>query len=106
MIKNFEEWISAMRDASLLPDAPIRQKDGKWEVAQRKEAWKALGPRVFDEFLDRFRAVAVEVLSERDPQFELEPEQRFAADIHGKVRKYSHSLRKGLAETLALLGTS
>ena len=36
----------------------------------------------------------------------LEPEQRFAASIHGKVRKYSQSLRNGLAETLALLGTA
>jgi hypothetical protein len=44
------------------------------------------------------------VLRERDPQFKLEPDQRFAASLHGKVLEHSHSLRNGLAETLALLG--
>lgn len=74
-------------------------------VTQRKEVWEAVGPRMFDEHLDRFKAVAVEVLRERDPQFELEPDQRFAANIHGKTLKHSHDLRKGVAETLALLGS-
>ena len=105
MIKNLEDWFSALRDASLLPDAPVKQKDGKWEIMQRREAWRVLGPRVFDEYLDRLKNVAIEVLTERHPQFELKPEERFAASIHGKVLKHSPSLRKGIAETLALLGT-
>jgi len=46
----------------------------------------------------------VTVLTERDPKFELPKEERFAASIHGKVLRYSHQLRKGLAESLALLG--
>lgn len=105
MISNREEWVSLIRDVSLLPNSPVVQRDGKWAIAQRKEAWEAVGPRLFDEHLDRFRAVAVEVLRERDPQFELEPDQRFAANIHGKTLKHSHELRKGVAETLALLGS-
>jgi hypothetical protein len=105
MIKDTEQWTSAVREVSLLPGAPIQQKDGRWKVAERLEAWKALGPRMFDEHLDKFRKVAVEVLRERDPQFELPPDQRYAASIHGKVLKHSHSLRNGLAETLALLGS-
>jgi hypothetical protein len=105
MIKNLEEWFSTLRDASLLPNPPVKQRDGKWEIAQRKESWKALGPRIFDEHLDRLRTVSVEVLREKHPQFELSPDERFAASIHGKVLRHSPSLRQGLAETLALLGT-
>lgn len=105
MIKDTEQWISAVREVSLLPGAPIQQKDGRWKVAERLAAWKAFGPRMFDEHLDKFQKVAVEVLRERDPQFELPPDQRYAASIHGKVLKHSHSLRNGLAETLALLGS-
>lgn len=105
MIKDEGQWKAAVREFSLLPDSPIQQNGGRWKVAERLEAWKALGPRMFDEHLNRVRKVAVEVLRERDPQFELEPNQRFAAGIHGKVFKHSHSLRNGLAETLALLGS-
>lgn len=105
MIKDTDQWISSIREASLLPETPVQQKDGRWKVAERLEAWKAIGPRIFDEYLDRFQRVSVEVLRERDPQFDLAPDQRYAASIHGKVMKHSHHLRIGMAETLALLGS-
>jgi len=105
MIKSREEWVSKIREVSLFPNSPVVQKDGKWAVVQRKEAWEAVGPRIFDNHLDRVKSVAVEVLRECDPQFELEPDQRFAAGVYGKALKHSHELRKGLAETLALLGS-
>lgn len=105
MIKNREEWVASTRDASLLPKSPIEQKDGKWTVINRKEAWVALGPRIFDDYLDRFRKIAVDVLRERDPQFELAPDERYAARVHDKVLNHSNELRGGIAETLALLGS-
>jgi hypothetical protein len=104
MIENEKEWIASLRDVSLLPGSPVKQKNGFWEIVSRKETWEAIGPRLFDEHIDRIKVIAVEVLRERDPKFELEKDQRFAASIHGKVLNHSHSLRKGLAETLALLG--
>ncbi len=104
MIKDEEQWKSSIREASLLPESPIQQKDGRWKVADRLSAWKAAGPRLFDDHLDRFRKVAVDALRERDPQFDIDADQRFAAGLYGKVLKHSHALRKGLAETLALLG--
>ena len=60
---------------------------------------------MFDEHLDRLREVAVSVLRERDPQFELSSNERYAASIHGKILNHSSLLRNGLAETLALLGS-
>jgi hypothetical protein len=60
---------------------------------------------MFDEHLDRLRTIAADVLREKHPQFELSPDERFAASMHGKVLRHSPSLRQGLAETLALLGT-
>jgi hypothetical protein len=105
MIKDTDQWISSVREASLLPETPVQQNDGRWKIAERLETWKAVGPRIFDDYLDRLQKVAVEVLRERDPQFDLGSEQRYAASIHGKVMKHSHQLRQGLAETLALLGS-
>lgn len=105
MIKDRKDWTNALRDVSLLPNSPVQQKDGKWEVSNRKETWKNIGPRISDDHLDRLKAVAIEVLKEKDPQFDLEASERFAAAIHGKITKHSRTLRKGLAETLALLGS-
>ncbi|MFN2531938.1 MAG: hypothetical protein ABR555_11630 [Pyrinomonadaceae bacterium] len=103
MIRDKEQWIASIREVSLLPESPIQQRDGRWKIDDRIAAWKALGPRVFDDYLDRFQTVAVEVLREENPEFELEKDQRFAASLYGKTLNHSQSLRKGLAETLALL---
>jgi len=102
-IKDTKQWVAAVREVSLLPGSPIEQTDGRWKVDDRIAAWKALGPRIFDDYLDRFHKVAVEVLREENPEFDLEKDQRFAASLYGKTLKHSQSLRKGLAETLALL---
>lgn len=104
MIKNREEWVASLRDVSLLPNSPVEQKDGKWKVADRIAAWKETGPRIFDDYLDRFEKLAIRVFREKDPQFELAPKDRFMARARGKTLHHSPALRKGLAETLALLG--
>jgi hypothetical protein len=105
MIKDSEEWLASIRDASLVSEPSVQQKNGRWKVADRLSTWKAFGPKIFDDYLDRFQKVATEVLREYDPQFDLKKDQRFAASLYGKSFKHSSSLRAGIAETLALLGT-
>lgn len=105
MIKDHNQWTTTIRDLSLLPDSPIQQRNGKWRMAERLAAWKELGPRLFDDYLDRFQLLTIEVLREKDSQFELDPDRRFASSLYGKGLKHSHELRKGLAETLALLAS-
>ena len=103
--KAYGEWIGTMRDIALRPGTPLTQQDGVWKVTSRYESWFALGPRLFDEHLERFRLTAAHVLRERDPQFDIPSEERYAANMHGKFLQYSRTLRSGLAETLALMGS-
>lgn len=98
-------WISKIREILQLPASPVVLKNGRWGVPERKSLWQVLGARVFDDNLNNLKQCAVTVLSERDPQFELPSEERYTASIYGKVLKHSPELRKGLAESLALLGT-
>ena len=102
---DFDSWISSLREVLQERDNPLTLRNGHWEVANRKTLWHAMGSRIFDAHLDNFKICAVEVLSEIDPQFDLPAEERFAAIIHGKVPKYSSDICKGMAETLALIGT-
>lgn len=97
-------WLRTMREVLQLPDAPIRQQAGVWSIRDRGDLWQRMGPRVFDEHLKAIRDLSSRVLGERDPRFDLEANERFAASIYGKTPEHSGSLRHGLAETLALLG--
>ncbi len=103
---NYNDWIDKIRDISFQVDSPIKQKDGKWQFVDRNESWQTLAVRFFDAHLDRFHEIAVKVLSELDPKFELPPEERYAASIHRKILLHSSQLRKGIAESLALLGSN
>jgi hypothetical protein len=98
-------WIESLREVLQEQDNPLTLRNGHWEVINRKALWDALGSRIFDAHLDKFKACAVEVLTELDPQFELSADKRYTASLEGKVLKYSTDLRKGIAETLALLGS-
>ena len=102
--EEYSSWILKIREILQLPESPIAMKNGRWSVTARKELWEALGARLFDDNLDSFKQCVVSVLTERDPQFDLPVDERYAASIHRKVLKHSPDLRKGMAESLALLG--
>lgn len=102
--EEFVSWIPKMQEILQQPNSPLSLKNGIWTVTQRKRLWHSLGTRIFDDRLDTFKKYAVEALSERDPRFELDPKERYAANIYGKVLKHSYFIREGIADSLALLG--
>lgn len=102
--KEYREWITKIRKVASAKPAPLDFYNGRWKLTSRFEPWLYLGPQIGPEFLERFKEVAIEVISEPDPALDLPKEQRFAASIYGKERLYSSKLRRGMAETLALLG--
>jgi hypothetical protein len=101
----YDAWLQKMREILHCPDSPLSLKNGIWKVVKRAELWTLLESRILDQNLGTFRSLAVKVLKERDPAFELPTEERYAASIHGKVLDHSHVLRKGIAEGLAILGS-
>ena len=101
----FDAWQTKIRQVVQLADSPLSLRNGIWTANQRGEFWQALGSCVFDNHLNLLKECALTVLKERDPQFELDSDERFAASIHGKVLSHSRHIRKGLAEGLALLGS-
>lgn len=101
---SYDEWLKKAREMLHTPDSPLSLRNGIWSVGKRAELWSLLGSRILDQNLDTFRSIAVSILKELDPAFELPAEERYAASVYGKVLKYSHVLRKGIAEGLANLG--
>jgi hypothetical protein len=101
----YDEWLKKARELLHYPDSPLSLKNGIWKVVNRTELWNLLGSRVLDQNLETFKSLAISVLKERDPGFELPAEERYAASTHGKVIECSHVLRKGISEGLAILGS-
>lgn len=101
----YGEWIGKMREITHRPGTPLTQRDGTWRFVSRYEGWHTLGSRIFDNHLETLQATITSVLTERDPQFDLPTDERYTYRMHGKVMKHSQTLRNGLAETLALLGS-
>ncbi|MDE5051764.1 hypothetical protein NDK25_04965 [Niallia taxi] len=103
---DYLDWIGGLKEILQKSDSPIKIKNGIWFIEDRNLLWETLGSRIFDDMIDRFRECAITVLSERDPKFDLEPDQRFASSIYGKKLSYSETLRKNIAETLALFSNN
>ena len=101
----YDAWLQKAREILHRADSPLSLKNGIWKVVNRTELWNLLGSRILDQNLDTFKFLAVSILKEPDPAFELLAEERYAASIHGKVLEHSRNLRKGIAEGLAILSS-
>jgi transcriptional regulator with XRE-family HTH domain len=86
-------------------DSPVTQVMSRWSLLSREDSWFLLSGRISQDQFERFEQVVLDVLGENDPAYELPPDKRLRAIFHKKVLTYSQSLRTGLAETLALLGS-
>jgi hypothetical protein len=103
--EDLDTWTNRLREILQHPESPLTLMNGKWSVKDRKTLWIALGTRIFDNHLSTFQELSTAVLSEHDPKFDLPPGERIYAIMYEKVFTYSHDIRKGMAETLALLGS-
>ena len=101
----YDVWLQKAREILHCSGSPLSLKNGIWKINSRSELWKLLGLRILDQNLDIFKSIAVSVLTESDPALELPSEERYMANIRGKVLEHSDELRKGIAEGLAVLGS-
>lgn len=85
---------------------PLFTKVGStWAVASPLDSWRTARGLITQGDLTALERTVQTVLSSVDPRLELPAEDRWAAAMHGKAPVHSSNLRKGLARSLALLGT-
>ena len=87
-------------------DPPFRQIGTMWTVVAKDDAWALLSSCLTNDDLLRLETSALESAGEVDPKYELPPEKRWQAPIHGQVPRHSSELREGLADTLALMAAT
>lgn len=84
-------------------DSPLRKVGTAWKIASPQDAWFLLAPYLSSTDIERFVAIAIDVLGTPDPRFKVEPEERWLASTRGIAPQYSEFLRHGLGEILILL---
>ena len=100
--ESFREAITGIADSRTDPLA-IRP-DRSWHLVSAVDAWMLLVSKLTPDDMKRFETIVEVVLAEGDPALDLPRDQRWRAAIDGKTRRYSDDLRRGLAQSLALLG--
>lgn len=86
-------------------DSPVRLILNAWEFLSLPDAWEMLRHLISPECIATFGRVTVSVLSEDEPGLSLPPDDRALASFKGMKRKYSHALRQGICEALAMATT-
>lgn len=103
----YEQFVRALTPFQLGPSPLISRAGTVWKVYARPTAWKLLEPSLTTRQVKVFLQSAHEVLLEPDPRFDIAPEERWMANVHGKRRAHSGHLRNGLVGGLlhaAVLG--
>ena len=86
-------------------DAPMILTDDQWHLVSPADAWTLLSDHLIPEDLTAFGEVAHEVLTEPDPFHGMSASARMRAQYEEVEPTFSHQLRRGVATTLALLGS-
>ena len=87
------------------PDPPVRRVGDTWMLLSKEDAWQLLGAQLTASDLARFREVVSDVLGTPDPSLALPQDEQWMAAVHGVTPRQSGLLRRGLADTLALMAS-
>jgi len=101
--KSYEQLEKSCQQLDKLNDPPMWSVGGFRGVVSKIDLLFAIAGVITKEDLKQYFSLARMVLGEDDPTLDLSEAERWAATIHGKVRKFSDAFRKGVSETLVLL---
>ncbi|OGS36561.1 MAG: hypothetical protein A2293_10670 [Elusimicrobia bacterium RIFOXYB2_FULL_49_7] len=86
-------------------NAPFRKIGTLYTLTSNEYVYSYLRDFIAPMMLNNLRDVCLKVFGEIDPKYDLKKEDRFAAAMYNKKRKYSSAIRQGLSTSLVLLAT-
>ena len=100
----YETWVQRVYPLTRRDEPPVLLDGNAFRPVSRYESWQQLGHFLTDGDLRRFQTASEKILAEISPELELPAEERHLAGFKSKPETFSEALRKGIAESLALLG--
>lgn len=87
---------------------PVFSHSGSvWRFASLEEAYRCLSSKITDGVIERWKQLALDVLSEANPSYGLNPIEKFAQQLNEPTSQiqYSEELKSGIARSLSMLGS-
>lgn len=87
---------------TLVEDSPITKIGNRWCLISHEEAWEMLAPQLTATDIDRFKRSATEIFKIL-MELNLPPKNRTLARLTDKVLPHSRTIRRGIAQSLAIM---
>ncbi len=100
----YEEIQDRLNQWRNVAEPPFRQVGSKWRTNAKEVAWRLLCQYADRSLVKRFADFAIGVLTEKDPQRELSEAEQLTPRSDHPERSHSDALRKGIADTVGMLG--
>jgi hypothetical protein len=104
--ESYDSWVEKIREILQKKSGSVSLKNGRWNIGNRVKLIECLNQKIFDNDLEKYKDLAISVLSEIDPSLKIPKAERYMASLSGDVLQFSITIRKGLAEGLAILGSN
>ncbi|MBU1052233.1 MAG: hypothetical protein KKC46_00195 [Proteobacteria bacterium] len=101
--ESYEDYIRKLKRWVYTPDSPIVQIGSSWRLTSPLDSWVNASRYLTRKDFELLHISFLEIMSEIDPAFDLKPEERYMASIHGKTRQYSGWIREGIVQSLILV---
>lgn len=102
--EHYEIWVQRVYPLTRNDEPPILLDGNLFRPVSRYESWQQLGHFLTDGDLRRFQTACEHLLADISPELELPADERHLAGFKTNRETHSAALRKGIAESLALLG--
>lgn len=104
-VGGFTKWFEEVQKMQIQKSSNIVMTDNIWGVSN-PNLLIIVAKHISDKTLNAFSDLVINIVKEQDPTLDLLPEQRFAASVYGKKRKYSETLRTSVLGSLAILSNN
>ncbi|MCP4607021.1 MAG: helix-turn-helix transcriptional regulator [Proteobacteria bacterium] len=101
--RDYSEIEKLMQTAFKLSLPPVKKVGTTYKFTSQEYAYSLLKDYLHPSALDKFLALLSETISESDPKWDMEKENRYAAAVYGKLLSNSNLLRSGIFSAAALL---
>lgn len=99
--KEIQDRLNQWRNVA---EPPFRQVGSNWRVNAKEAAWRLLCQYADRSLIKQFSDFAIDVLTEKDPRRELSEGEQLTPRPDHPQRSHSDTLRKGVADTVGMLG--
>ena len=101
--RSYEDIEQDLHALAAMDDAPLLKIGDVWKAKSPLELLGQIGNRITTGQLDRFFSIAKTILETPDPQLELPDEERWKAQVYGKIHLHSGLLFEAICDSLIKL---